>query len=198
MDLIIYTPPKDFGGYYFGVIRPFEAFPSVRPSRFSFRTHIFVMDFQIVLSFYRNMNLHMRTAHTRFCCTALTGNRVMAFCYFQIYIVDRSNFCPDAYLGYGFSDFIIPCRRIRGGYCFDVVCPSFLFPSGRPAMDYGKLTKGALWSHLPPTTDNWESGQLLAKIWGKHWLWHPCRSLMDWLPLKWPKNNGVKPQTDNK
>ena len=132
MDLIIYTPPKDFGGYYFGVIRPFEAFPSVRPSRFSFRTHIFVMDFQIVLSFYRNMNLHMRTAHNRCRCTALTGNRVMAFCYFQIYIVDRSNFCPDAYLGYGFSDFIIPCRRIRGGIVLTLsVRPSFFRPSGR-------------------------------------------------------------------
>ena len=30
----------------------------------------------ILLSFYRNMNLHMRTAHTRFGCTAPTGNRV--------------------------------------------------------------------------------------------------------------------------
>ena len=62
---------------------------SVRPSRFSVRTHILVMDFQILLSFYRNMNLQMRTAHTRFCCTAPTGNRVMALCYLQIYIVDR-------------------------------------------------------------------------------------------------------------
>jgi len=48
-----------------------------------------VMDFQILLSFYRNMYLHMRTAHTRFGCTAPTGNRVMALVYFQIYIVDR-------------------------------------------------------------------------------------------------------------
>ena len=37
--------------------------------------------------------------------------------------------------------------------CFGVVCQSFLFPSVHWAMDYGKLTKGTLWSHLPPTTD---------------------------------------------
>ena len=46
------------------------------PSSFSLRTHILVMDFQILLSFYRNMYLHMRTAHTRFGCTPPTGNRV--------------------------------------------------------------------------------------------------------------------------
>jgi len=45
----------------------------------------------------------MRTAHTKFGCTAPTGNRVMALCYFQIYIVDS----PDSYLGNGFSDFIV-------------------------------------------------------------------------------------------
>ena len=108
----------------------------------------------------------------------------MARCYFQIYIVDRHTFCPDTYFGNGFSDFIIPCWRFWGGYCFGVVCPSFIFTSVRLAMDYGKLTKGALWSHLPPTTDllpltKWESCQLLANIWGKHWLWHPGRSLKD-------------------
>jgi len=62
---------------------------SVRLSRFSVRTHILVMEFQIILSLYRNMYLHMRTAHTEFGCTAPNGNRVMALCYFQIYIVDR-------------------------------------------------------------------------------------------------------------
>jgi len=41
----------------------------------------------------------------------------------------------------------------EGDYCFGVVCPSFIFPSGQPSMDYGKLTKGAVLSHLPPTTD---------------------------------------------
>ena len=56
---------------------------------FSVQTHFLVMDFQILLSFYRNMYLHMRTAQTRFGCTAPTGNRVTALCYFQIYIVDR-------------------------------------------------------------------------------------------------------------
>ena len=30
----------------------------------------------------------MRTAHNKYGCTALTGNRVTALCYFQIYIVD--------------------------------------------------------------------------------------------------------------
>ena len=99
---------------------------SVRPS---VRTHILVLDFQIILSFYRNMNLHMRTAHTRFNCTATTGNIVMAFVSFN--------------LGNGFSDFIIRCRTFRGGYYVGVVCPSFLIPSVWSAMDYGKLAKGA-------------------------------------------------------
>jgi len=31
---------------------------SNRPSRFSVQTHIFLMDFQILLSFYRNMYMH--------------------------------------------------------------------------------------------------------------------------------------------
>ena len=115
-----------------------------------------------------------------------TGNRVMALCYFQIYIVDRYTFCLDAYLGNGFSDFIIPSRRFRGGYCFGVVYPSF-----RPA---GRLWTTESWpkAHCEVTCllplKKWESCQLLAKIWGKHWLWHPDRSLKEWLPLKWPKN----------
>ena len=53
----------------------------------SVQTYTLVMDFQILLSLYRNMNMHMRTAHTTFGCTAST--RVMALCYFQIHIVDR-------------------------------------------------------------------------------------------------------------
>ena len=44
-----YPPPKSFGGEIV--------------LAFSVRTHILVMDIQILLSFYRNMNLHMRTAH---------------------------------------------------------------------------------------------------------------------------------------
>ena len=77
-------------------------------------------------------------------------------------------FCSDVYLGNGLHLFLLstipsiqmdfqivlsPAEDSEGGYCFGVVGPSFLFPSIRPAMDYGKLTKGALWSHLPPTTD---------------------------------------------
>jgi len=31
---------------------------SICPSRFSVQTHIFLMDFQILLSFYRNMYVH--------------------------------------------------------------------------------------------------------------------------------------------
>ena len=105
--------------------------PSVRQSRFSAQMHIWVMNFQILLAFYRNKYLYMRTtAHTKFGCTAPTGNRVMALCYFQIYIVDRLTFCLDAYLGNGLSDFIICCRRFWGGYWIGVVSPS-----------------------LPPTTD---------------------------------------------
>ena len=97
--LYLISPRRKISGRYcFGVVRPSEAFPSVllsvrppvRPSCFSIRTDILVMDFQILLSFYRNMYLHMKTAHIRFRCTAPTGNRGMALCYFQIYIVDRS------------------------------------------------------------------------------------------------------------
>ena len=40
-------------------------------------------------------------AHTRYSCTAPTGNRVMALFYFHIYIVDGT-FRVDAYLGNGF------------------------------------------------------------------------------------------------
>jgi len=67
-----YHPPKDYGGegFCFGFVclKPFRL-TSFRPSPFSVRTHNLVMDFQILFSFYRNMYLHMRTAHTRFGCT---------------------------------------------------------------------------------------------------------------------------------
>ena len=52
-----------------------------------------------------------------------------------------------------FQILLSPAEYFEGDIVCGVVCPSFLFPSVRPAMDYGKLTKGALWSHLPPTTD---------------------------------------------
>ena len=129
LDIGVYYPLlKDFGGggVFFWCCLP-EAFLSVRLSRFSVRTHILVMDFQILWS---------------------------------------------------------PPEDFEG----DIVLVLSVLPSS--------LTKGALWSHLPPATDQVERCQLLAKIWGKHWLWHPGRSLKDWLPLKWPKNNGVKPHTD--
>ena len=103
------------------------------------KTHLFYNKLMFVI------HRQKISAHTRFSCTAPTGNRVMALCYCQIYILDRWTFCPYVYLGNGSSDFIIPCRRFRGGYRFGVVSPSFLFcPSVRPAMDYGKLTKGVL------------------------------------------------------
>jgi len=38
----------------------------------------------MLLSFYRNMYLHLRTAHTMFGCTA---SIVYGLCYFQMYIV---------------------------------------------------------------------------------------------------------------
>ena len=155
-DLLLFLSPptKRFqgGGYLFWRCLSVRSLPrlnpSVHPSRFSVWTLILVMDFQILLSFYRNLYLHMRVAHIRVGCTAPTGNRVMALCYIQIYIVELS---VRTYILV--MDFIIPCRRFQGGFCFGVVCPSFLFPSVRPAMDYGKLTKGALWSHFPPITD---------------------------------------------
>ena len=46
------------------------------------------LDFIVILQEYE-LALHMRTAHTKFGCTSPTGNRVMALCYFQIYIVNR-------------------------------------------------------------------------------------------------------------
>ena len=124
-------PTKRFqGGYLFWRCLSIRSLPrlnpSVHPSRFSVWTLILVMDFQILLSFYRNLYLHMRVAHIRVGCTAPTGNRVMALCYIQIYIVELS---VRTYILV--MDFIIPCRRFQGGYCFGVVSLSFLFPSGR-------------------------------------------------------------------
>ena len=109
-------------------VRSLSVRPSILLSCFSVWTHILVMDFQIILSFYRNMNLH-----TKFGCTAPTGNRVMALCYFKTYIVDSETFCQDAYLGNGFSDFITPCRKYRGGisfWCCLSVLPLSVCPAG--------------------------------------------------------------------
>ena len=118
---------------------------SVRPSRFSIRTHILVTDFQILLSFYRFMYLHMRTARKMFRCTAQTGNRVTTLCYFQIYIVDRYTFCTDAYLVMDFQILLSPVVDFDGHIVLALsVRPSSFRPSDLPAMDLGKLTKGAL------------------------------------------------------
>ena len=70
----------------------------------------------------------------------------------------------------------------------------------RPVMKYGKLTKGALWSHLPPTTDQVGKLSVACKDLRKALLWNPGRSLKDWVPLKWPNSayNGIKPNTDNR
>jgi len=43
-------------------------------------------DFIVILQEYK---LAYEDSHIKFGCTAPTGNRVMALCYFQIYIVDR-------------------------------------------------------------------------------------------------------------
>jgi len=99
-----YPLPKDFGGgYCFGVVRPTEAFPAVRPAFLSRRT--------------------------RFRCTAPTGNRVMALCYFQIY---RMHF-----LVIDFQILLSPAEDFEG----DIILALSVRPSSfRPAMDYGKLT----------------------------------------------------------
>ena len=157
------------GGYCFDVVSPSEAFPSIT---------LFCPDaylgngFQILLSFYRNMYLHMRTAHTRFGCTAPAGNRV---CYFQIYIVIRTHIFRLYY----------SLRKILRGILF------WRYLSVLPLSIWLWTTESWPKAHcevtrLLPLT-KWESCQLLAKIWGKHLLWHPGRSLKDGLPLKWHK-----------
>ena len=130
------------------------------------------MDFQNLSSFYRNMYLHMRTAHTRFGCTAPAGNRV---CYFQIYIVIRTHIFRLYY----------SLRKILRGILF------WRYLSVLPLSIWLWTTESWPKAHcevtcLLPLT-KWESCQLLAKIWGKHLLWHPGRSLKDGLPLKWHK-----------
>ena len=100
------------------------------------------------------MYLHMRTARKMFRCTAQTWNRVTILCYFQIYIVDRYTFCTDAYLVMDFQILLSPVVDFDGHIVLALsVRPSSFRPSDLPAMDLGKLTKGALWSHLPPTAD---------------------------------------------
>ena len=86
---------------------------------------------QILLSFYRNMFLHMRTAHTRFRCTAPTGNRVMALCYFQIYLVDRYTFRPYVYLVMDFTKIVLsPAVDFEGAIVLELsVHPSSFCPS---------------------------------------------------------------------
>ena len=127
--------------------------PSVRQSRFSARLHIWVMNFQILLAFYRNKYLYMRTAHTRFGCIAPTGNRVMSLRYFQhIYIYSRQiNLLPGRISWWWIFRFYYHLPKISMGILY-WRCLSILLPSGRPAMNYRKLTKGSLWNHLPPTT----------------------------------------------
>ena len=99
-------------------------------------------------------------------------------------------FCPDAYLGNGFSDFIILYQE--GDIVLALsVHPSSFCPSGRLWTKESWPKAHCEVTCLLPLT-KWESCQLLAKLWGKHWLWHPGRSLKDWLPA----NYGVKPHTD--
>ena len=84
-----FLTPAERRGVCFGVVRPSES-PSVRlsvrPSSFSVRMHILVMDFQILLS---------------------------------------------------------PAEDFEGDIVLALSVHLFFFLSGQPAMDYGKLTKGA-------------------------------------------------------
>ena len=86
---------------------------------------------QILLSFCRNMFLHMRTAHTKFGSIAPTGNRVMALCYFQIYLVDRYTFRPDVYLVTDFTKIVLsPAVDFEGAIVLELsVHPSSFCPS---------------------------------------------------------------------
>ena len=145
-----YPPPKDLGGIVLALsVRP----KPFRLSCFSVRTHILVMDFQILLSFYRNMYLHMRTAHTRFGCTAPTGNRVMALLLLSNIHSTQINFLSGR-ISHGFSDFIITCRRFQG----DIVLALSVRLSSFPP--FGRHCEVTC---LLPLT-KWKSCQLLAKI----------------------------------
>ena len=95
---------------------------------------------------------------------------------------------------------IIPRRKISWGWNIVLALsdrPSSFHPSRRLWTTESWLKAHCEVTCLLPLT-MWESCQLLTKIWGKHWLWHPGRSLKTdylWNGLK-SANNGVKPGTD--
>ena len=140
---------------------------------------------QILLSFCRNMFLHMRTAHPRFGCIAPNGPLLLSNIHSrQIYFPSVRISCIGFY-----QDCIIPCRRFRGWRCFGVVCPSFLFLSIHRAMEYGKLTNCEVWL----ASYHWPSGKAVSYLQipeeSTGYVWHLGRSLE-------MANNGVKPHTD--
>ena len=133
------------------------------------------------------MYLHMRTAHTRFGCTPPTGNRVMALFYFQIYKYTDKLSVWTHILVMDYQISLSPAEDFEGDIVLALsCCPSSFHPAGRLWTTESWPKAHCEVTCLPPLT-KWESCQLLAKIWGKHWLWHPGRSIKEWLPLKWPK-----------
>ena len=147
----------------------YPPFPSVLPSVTLFCPDAYLgSGLSDVIVFYRNMSLHMRMAHTRFGCTAPTGNTVMAPCYFQIYIVDREIFCLDAFLINGLTDFIVFYRNTS----LHMRTAHTRFGCTEPTENetYGPFflsnihstDKLSVRTHI---LTKWESRQLLARIW---------------------------------
>ena len=104
----------------------------------------------------------MRTANTRFGCTAPTGNRVMALCYFQIYIDKLSALVHILVMDFHFL--LSPAEDFTGDI---VLALSVHLSSFRPS---GLLWTTESWPKvhsevicLLPLT-KWESCQFLAKI----------------------------------
>ena len=78
------------------------------------------------------------------------------------------------------------CWRFWGGYCFDVVCPSCLFPSG--PVGYGLRTVDQRDIVKSLASYHWQSGKAVSCLQRSEKstrLWQPGRSLKDWLPLNW-------------
>ena len=122
------------GGNCFGVVRPFVRSLSVLPSVTLFCPDAYLgngfLDFIVVLHEYvlpyedgsHQVWLHCTNWKQSYGPLLLSNIHSR-----QINFLSRRIF-----LGNGFSDFIIPCRRFRGGYCFALsVRPSSFHPSSR-------------------------------------------------------------------
>ena len=60
-----------------------------------------------------------------------------------------------------FQILLSPAEDFEGDIVLALSVHLFFFLSSQPAMDYGKLTKGASWSHLPQSY-HWPSGKAVS------------------------------------